>query len=84
MYGIAWSDRLSASRVALDDQAPTTLFLNSSLPNSSSEVLFFDGLLFSQFNPTGSTHKLTIDNDNGQGIFGIDYIEIVNVTGGSS
>lgn len=68
MYGIAWSNHLLAFQVSLDDQAPTTLFVNSSLLNSSGEVLFFNGLLFSQFNPTGSTHKLTIDNDNGQGI----------------
>jgi len=81
VYGTAWAYGLSAFRVSLDGQAPRTIFINSSI---TGQEIAYDGLLFSQFNPTSSSHELTIDNDNGLGSIGLDYIEIVTVTGGSS
>ncbi|KIM92213.1 hypothetical protein PILCRDRAFT_304 [Piloderma croceum F 1598] len=81
VYGPGWSFHPSTYRVFVDNQPPTTLVLNSSLPgNSTGLSSFFDTLLFSQFNLTGSSHMLTIDNDNGMAQFALDYIEIVTVT----
>jgi hypothetical protein len=81
VYGPGWSSHPSTYRVSVDNQAPTTLYLNSSLPgNSTGLSSFFDSLLFSQFNLTGPSHTLTIDNDHGMAQFALDYIEIVSVT----
>lgn len=81
LYGPGWSSHPSTYQVSVDNQVPTRLFLNSSLPgNSTGLSLFFDALLFSQFNLTGPSHILTIDNDNGMAQFALDYIEIVTVT----
>jgi len=81
VYGPGWSFHPSTYRVSVDNQAPTTLYLNSTLPgNSTGRSSFFDSLLFSQFNLTGPSHTLTIDNDNGMAQFALDYIEIVYVT----
>ena len=81
VYGPGWSSHPSTYRVSVDNEAPTILFLNSSLPgNSTGLSLFFDSLLYSQFNLTGPSHTLYIDNDNGTAQFALDYIEIVTVT----
>lgn len=84
VYGIGWSSRPSTFRVSVDNGDPTTLFNNSSLSNSTNENVYFDGLLFSYFDLAGLSHRLTIDNDNGAGRFGLDYIEIITVTDGST
>jgi len=81
VYGFAWSS--IPSRASLDAQDPIILSLNSSLPSDSAGRLFSDNLLFLQFNPSGSPNTLVIDNHNGVGQIGLDYIEIVTVTGGS-
>lgn len=81
MYGFAWPS--IPSRASVDAQDPIILSLNSSLPSDSAGRLFSDNLLFLRSNPLSSPNTLAIDNHTGVGQIGLDYIEIVTVTGGS-
>lgn len=45
--------------------------------------MFFDDLLFFQFNPSGFSRTLAINNYDGEGQISLDYIEIITITGGS-
>ena len=56
---------------------------NSSMPDNFPSRIFLDGLCAIQPNPSGSTRALTIDNANGAGYLGIDYFEVISVTGGT-
>jgi hypothetical protein len=80
VYGIGWSSIPPRFRASVDAQNPITLSLNSPIPSNSAGHFFSDNLLFFQFNPSGFSRTLTIDNP---GHFGLDYIETVTVTGGS-
>jgi hypothetical protein len=83
VYGIGWSTILSAFQVSVGPRGPITLSLNPSHPNNSTGRVFFDDLLFFQFNPSGFSRTLAINNYDGEGQISLDYIEIITITGGS-
>jgi len=80
VYGIGWSSIPPRFRASVDAQNPITLSPNWPIPSNSAGHFFSDNLLSVQFNPSGFSRTLTIDNP---GHFGLDYIETVTVTGGS-
>jgi hypothetical protein len=68
----------------MDNQPPITLFGDSALSNNTSlDMMYTDGLLFFQANTEGSPHNLVMDNADGAGVFALDYVEIVTISGGS-
>jgi len=82
-YGVGWSFFPTSYRASLDDHSPTLFASNSTLPNTTTGRTYTAGLLFFQANLSSKPHSLVLDNDNGGGYLGLDYIEIINVTGGS-
>jgi hypothetical protein len=86
VYGFSWSFFPSSYRVTLDNETSVTLYSASALPNTTSAGLsriYTSGLTFFQANLTDLPHILTVDNNNGAGQIGLDYIEIISVTGGT-
>jgi hypothetical protein len=83
VYGTGWLSNPSTFQASVDAPEKFTLSLNSSLPHNSVGHLFFNDLLLPQFNTLGFSRMLTIDTYDGEGHISLDYIEIVDVTGGS-
>jgi len=84
MYGFSWSFAPSTYRVSIDSGTTVTLNASSSLPAEvSSGRVYVAGLTFFQTNLANSSHTLTVDNDLGVGQIGLDYVEVVSVTGGT-
>jgi hypothetical protein len=82
-YGASWAYYPSTYGATLDGGARTAYSANSSLPDLYPSPIFTSGLLTFQPNPSGSLRALTIDNADGQGYLGIDYFEIISVSGGT-
>jgi hypothetical protein len=82
-YGLGWSFFPTNYRSSIDAQSDTLFVSNSTLPNTTTGRIYTQGLLFVQANLSNTSHFLTLDNDDGNGFFGLDYLEIVSVTGGS-
>jgi hypothetical protein len=53
------------------------------MPDITPSYIFTSGLLSFQPNPSSSLRTLTIDNAGGQGYLGIDYLEVISVSGGT-
>ena len=83
VYGFSWSFLPTNFRVSLDAGTPVNLASNSTLPDTVPNRIYPNGLLFFQGNLSDTSHTLTVDNDDGSGFLGSDYIEIVSITGGS-
>jgi hypothetical protein len=81
--GFAWSFFPSNYRVSIDDAAQGAFSSNSSLANSTNGFIFTSGTAFVQANLSSTSHVLTVDNDKGAGIMGLDYVEVISVSGGS-
>jgi hypothetical protein len=84
MYGLSWSYFPSDYVVSVDNQPHITLFANSSLPDSQTGLMYSGGLHYFQADLTDDLHTLVVDNNNGLGYLGIDYMEVITVTGGTS
>jgi hypothetical protein len=84
VHGVAWGYYPSDYRVFIDNDPPLLYYANSSLANRPSGLYIdTDGLMFFQVDFSSGTHVLKIDNNGGVGWIGLDYIEVVTVTGGT-
>jgi hypothetical protein len=83
VHGFSWSFEPSIYRVTLDNEPPLSQYSGSTFPpDVSPGRIYIAGLTYFQANLNGSSHILTVDNDNGAGQIGLDYIEIISITGG--
>jgi hypothetical protein len=80
VYGFSWANSPSVHKFSLDNDPPTTLFANSSL--TIPDTYSASGLAFFRANLSGSSHYLSVTNEN-SGLMGLDYIEFVSITGGT-
>jgi hypothetical protein len=83
VYGFSWSFFPTRYRMSVDAGSPSTYASSSTLPNTTPGRIYSSGLLHAQTDLTMSQHTLTFDNDDGAGMIGLDYLEIISVTGGS-
>jgi hypothetical protein len=67
------------------DAGPPALYSSSStLPSTPQGLVYTNGLLHAQTDlDVSQRHTLKFDNDDGAGQIGLDYVEIISVTGGS-
>ena len=83
MHGLSWSFTPTIYQATLDNETPVTLFSGSALPRDPAAARFYvQGLIFFRANLSNSTHVLTVDNKDGAGQMGLDYLEVMSVTGG--
>jgi hypothetical protein len=83
VYGFSWSFYPTIYRMSVDSQTPVLSSSSSTLASVQTGSVYTHGLLYAQTNLSESSHVLTFDNDGGNGQIGLDYIEIISVTGGS-
>ena len=77
-----WSFNPSNYRITIDESV-VTIYANSSLRNVRNfGYIFTDGLLYFRANLSNGPHTLWVDNDEGAGFLGLDYVEVISVTGG--
>ena len=81
-YGASWSFFPSTYRITRDGQEFQIRSGNSSLPDSSPSHSFLGAIMAFEPNPSGALSTLSIDNAEGVGHMGIDYIELITVSGG--
>ena len=82
-HGASWSFFPSTYRVSRNQARPRTRYGNSSIPDSDPSRSFVDGVIAVEPNPFSTLRRLTIDNGNGAGYLGVDYFELISVTGGT-
>jgi hypothetical protein len=84
LHGFAWSYNPSNHRISIDNQPAVTIYANSSLANTGDPgYIYTDGLIYFQANLSSGPHHLTVDNDQGVGFLGLDYIEVISIAGGT-
>jgi hypothetical protein len=69
--------------MSIDEGSPTIYASSSTLPRTTHGRVYSNGLLYAQTDLAMSQHMLTFDNNDGAGQIGLDYLEIISVTGGS-
>jgi hypothetical protein len=60
------------------------IYANNSLANTGNPgYIYTSGLIYSQANLSNDLHILSVDNDQGAGFLGLDYVEVISITGGT-
>jgi hypothetical protein len=66
----------------MDGASPILNYGNASLQASTPGEFTVDPLIYFNANLEG-THTFVIDNNNGESVLSIDYLEFINVVGGT-
>jgi hypothetical protein len=81
---MAWSYNPSNHRILIDNQPAVSNYANSSLANTGNPgYIFTDGLIYFHANLSSDLHILNVDNDQGAGWIGLDYVQVISITGGT-
>ena len=81
MHGMSWSYLTSTYQVTLDNVTLSTFSANAT--TGVPGFMYPGGVFLSHANLSKSSHVLTVDNKQGAGLLGFDYVEVISVSGGS-
>ena len=84
VHGVAWGFYSSSYGGFVDNNPSPTYYANSSLANSpNAPYAYTSGLMLFNADLNDGPHSLVLDNRGGIGWIGLDYIEVVSITGGT-
>jgi hypothetical protein len=82
VYGFSWSFFPTRYQMSIDAGPPVVYASSSTLQGGTPGRVYSNGLLHVQTDLNMSQHTLTFNNDDGAGQIGLDYLEIISITGG--